>query len=180
MQAHATLFNQGTDSLGNRLIYDSDLNITWYDYTRSGDTWQNQVNWADALSVTFGGNTYTDWRMPTTVDGPYVYGYDGTTIGGFNITSSEMGHLFYTELGNDGLYDTFGNPTGCPGANNCLTNTGDSSYIRIWTAFHTPTVNLPVFRGESGLPMGLQVIGPFREDQRTLGCAEWIYRALTT
>jgi len=60
-----------------------------------------------------------------------------------------------------------------------LTNTGDSSYIRIWTAFHTPTVNLPVFRGASGLPMGLQVIGPFREDQRTLGCAEWINRTLT-
>jgi hypothetical protein len=79
LQVHAALENRGTDSLGNRLIYDSDLNITWYDYTKNLDTWQNQVNWADALSVTFGSNVYTDWRLPTTVDGTYVYGYDGTT-----------------------------------------------------------------------------------------------------
>ncbi len=83
MQAQAALTNLGTDSLGNRLIYDSDLDITWYDYTNSWDTWQNQVNWADALSVTFGSNTYTDWRLPTTVDGPYVWGYDGTTTAGY-------------------------------------------------------------------------------------------------
>ena len=58
-------------------------------------------------------------------------------------------------------------------------NLGDSNYIRIWTTFHTPTLNLPIFRGDSGLPMGLQVIGPIREDRRTLGHAEWIHRALT-
>jgi Asp-tRNA(Asn)/Glu-tRNA(Gln) amidotransferase A subunit family amidase len=61
-----------------------------------------------------------------------------------------------------------------------LTNTGDSTFIRIWTAFHAPTINLPVFRGEKGLPMGLQVIGPVGGDRRALACAEWIYRALTT
>lgn len=60
-----------------------------------------------------------------------------------------------------------------------IANTGDSTFIRIWTAFHTPTINLPVFRGEKGLPMGLQVIGPIGEDRRALACAEWIYQALT-
>jgi hypothetical protein len=44
------------------------------------------------------------------VDGPYVFGYNGTTAGGYNITSSEMGHLFYEELGNKGYYDTTGYP----------------------------------------------------------------------
>ena len=122
LQAHATLFNQGTDSLNNRLIYDSDLNITWYDYTNPPNTWQNQVNWADALDVNFGGTHYTDWRLPTTVDGPLSWGYDGTTTAGYNITSSEMGHLFYTELGNKGYYATDGtNPQ--PGWG--LSNTGD-------------------------------------------------------
>ena len=29
--ANATLINRGTDSLGNRLIYDDILDITWYD-----------------------------------------------------------------------------------------------------------------------------------------------------
>jgi len=108
VQTHATLIDRGTDSLGYHLIYDTDLNITWYDYTESGNTWQNQVNWAAGLTVNFGGNTYHDWRLPRTVDGPYVEGYDGTTTAGYNITSSEMGHLFYTELGNKGFIATDG------------------------------------------------------------------------
>ena len=60
-----------------------------------------------------------------------------------------------------------------------LTNTGDSTFIRIWTAFHTPAINLPVFTGKKGLPMGLQVIGPVGRDEGMLVHAEWIYRALT-
>ncbi len=122
LQANAALTNLGVDSAGNLLIYDSDLDITWYDYTNSVNTWQNQVDWASGLSVNFGSNTYTDWRLPTTVDGPAVWGYDGTTTAGFNITTSEMGHLWYTELGNKGYYATDGtNPQ--PGWG--LTNTGD-------------------------------------------------------
>jgi len=120
--SHAALSNRGTDSLGNRLIYDSDLDITWYDYSNAVNTWQNQVNWAGALSVTFGGNTYDDWRLPTTVDGLYKYGWDGSTTGGNNITSSEMGYLFYTELGNKAYCSTSGS---CPQAGWGLTSTGD-------------------------------------------------------
>ncbi|MFQ5585848.1 MAG: PEP-CTERM sorting domain-containing protein [Thermodesulfobacteriota bacterium] len=121
--AHATLLVRGTDTLGNQLIYDDDLDITWYDYTHGRETWQNQVDWADALTVDFGGTVYDDWRLPSTVDGTYVYGTDGTTTGGYNITTSEMGHLFYTELGNQGYYDTSGAYVG--DGNWGLNNTGD-------------------------------------------------------
>jgi hypothetical protein len=110
VQAHATLYNRGTDSLGNRLVYDNDLNITWYDYSNSVNTWQNQMNWAAALTVDFGGTIYDDWRLPSTVNGPFSWGYDGTTIAGYNIKSSELGSLFYAELGNKGYYNTLGNP----------------------------------------------------------------------
>ena len=122
VQAHATLILRGTDSLGNRLIYDNDLNITWYDYTKSNTVWQDQMNWAGALDVDFGGTHYTDWRLPTTVDGPLVWGYDGTTTAGYNITSSEMGHLFYTELGGKGFHATDGTS---PQPGWGLSNTGD-------------------------------------------------------
>ncbi len=101
--AHAALdlLGQGTSADGTwKLIYDTDLDITWYDYTNPNAYWQNQVDWASALSVDFGMNTYNDWRLPLTVDGLYVYGYDGTTTAGYSITNSELGHLFYTELGN--------------------------------------------------------------------------------
>jgi hypothetical protein len=125
---HATLINRGTDTLGNRLIYDDDLNITWYDYSNSYNTWQNQVNWADALSVTFGSQTFDDWRLPTTVDGTANYSYDGSTSYGYNNTSSEMGHLYYTELGNLGLYDTSGGYVGT--GNWGLTNTGPFEHLQ--------------------------------------------------
>ena len=127
--AQLELLGQGTSTFGTyNLIYDTDLDITWYDYTNyiesaPQDYWQGQMDWASALSVDFGMNTYSDWRLPLTVDGLYDYGYDGTTTTGYNITNSELGHLFYTELGNTGQYNTSGNLTNC--APFCLTNTGD-------------------------------------------------------
>ena len=123
MQTHAALQNRGTDSLGNRLIYDTDLDITWYDYSNSKTYWQNQMSWASGLTVDLGGNIYDDWRLPSTVDGPVVFGYNGSTTAGYNITTSELGHLFYEELGNIGHYDASGKQTGC--GPHCLANTGD-------------------------------------------------------
>jgi len=90
------------------------LDITWlqdanYAKTSGHDsdgmmTWNNAVAWADQL--VYGG--YDDWRMPTAVDGQYVFGYDGTTTVGYNITSSELGYMYYDNLGNLGYCDTSG------------------------------------------------------------------------
>lgn len=97
-QAHATLYVRGTDSLGNQLIYDSDLDITWYDYTYSTPyftSWGKQMYWASALTVDFYGTNYDDWRLPTAFNqdgtGPCYY---------YNCNGSEMGYLYYTEMGN--------------------------------------------------------------------------------
>jgi len=51
---------------------------------------------------------YSDWRLPTTVDGPFEWGYDGTTTAGYNITTSEMGYMYYLNLGNLGYIATAG------------------------------------------------------------------------
>ena len=109
--AQATLSVSGTvlyDGADRNLIYDSDLDITWLDYTKGPTSWVSQVAWAGGLSLTVNGSTYDDWRLPSTVDGQYVWGYDGTTTAGYNITNSEMGHLYYTELGNKGYQATDG------------------------------------------------------------------------
>ena len=119
--ANADLIVRGTDSLGNKLIYDDDLDITWYDYTKSYETWDDMVLWAGLLTISYAGSTLDDWRLPATVDGPFEWGYDGTTTGGYNISSSEMGHLYYEELGNLARYDTSGDPQSGWG----LQNTGD-------------------------------------------------------
>lgn len=110
--AHADLVVSGTvDYMGSarNLIYDTDLNITWLDYSNSFATWSEQQAWVSNLALTVNGVTYDNWRLPSTVDGPYVFSFDGTTSYGYNNTTSEMGHLYYTELGNKGAWDTNGN-----------------------------------------------------------------------
>ncbi len=133
VNADLNFIGQGTSVHGTyNLIYDTDLDITWYDYTQSDDTWQNQVDWADALTVSFGGNIYEDWRLPTiTQPDPNcslqqnVGSYPLQSFG-YNCTGSEMGKLFYTELGNVGAIDASGNLTECYDPSvSCLTYTGD-------------------------------------------------------
>jgi hypothetical protein len=106
---------------GNGMIYDSDLNITWlqdanyaktshyqidyYDgfgqlhtYTGQMSNWVEAKNWAESL--VYGG--YDDWRLPKSLDTYFSLGNDGTTSGGYNVITSEMGYLYYIELGNAG------------------------------------------------------------------------------
>jgi hypothetical protein len=77
---------------GGGLIYDQDLNITWLANANVNGlmTWNNAMTWASNLSYydSVRNVTYTDWRLPTS-----------DTCFGLNCTGSEMGHLFYTELG---------------------------------------------------------------------------------
>ncbi len=90
-KAEAFLINRGIDTLGNRLIYDDDRDITWYDFSNPRDIWDNQVAWAGALVVDFGGTLIDDWRLPT------AFNEDGSGPDfGFN-TDSEMGHLYYDD-----------------------------------------------------------------------------------
>ena len=93
----AELIIRGTDGVGNRLIYDTDQDITWYDYSRDGfndGSWERQMDWAAGLSITGGDliGDYNDWRLPSALN------RDGSrTCGGYNCTGSEMGHLYYNE-----------------------------------------------------------------------------------
>jgi len=143
---------QGRDINGNAVLgsdisavflYDPDLNITWLKDANAGAgsvyddgssptdgrmAWQRAKGWADALVV----GIFDDWRLPTTlqpdascgsqIDAGAPFGLQGY---GDNCTGSEMGHLWYTELGN-----TAGS----------LTNTGDfgttlqsSSFGNYWS-----------------------------------------------
>jgi len=105
VQGQARLIDRGLfdDGFGGKvhLIYDDDLGITWLGDANFGEgsafddgnsptdgrmTWDNAVSWADSLTV--GG--FTDWRLPITNPACGI---------GFNCTSSEMGHLFYSDLG---------------------------------------------------------------------------------
>ena len=86
--AQAALQGRDLNGEGNvDAFYDTDLDITWRRNANLNGlmSWADAVAWAD--NMTFGG--YTDWRLPAS-----------DACVGFNCTGSELGHLWYVELGN--------------------------------------------------------------------------------
>lgn len=104
---------------GGGLLYDTDLNVTWladanyaktsgYVHTLSGAgsdgtmTWDQAEAWVAAL-------VYRDpvrkidlkgWRLPKTLQpDPACSAHAGNDSFGYQCTGSELGHLFYAELG---------------------------------------------------------------------------------
>jgi hypothetical protein len=109
-------------------FYDTSLNITWLANAavKGSVSWSEANNWANNLTV---GNV-TGWRLSM-----------ADSCIGWNCTSSEMGHLWYTELGNTA---------------HSLTNTGNFQNMFVqnyWTA--GPELGNPdagwVFRDYDGL-----------------------------
>jgi Asp-tRNA(Asn)/Glu-tRNA(Gln) amidotransferase A subunit family amidase len=56
--------------------------------------------------------------------------------------------------------------------------TGDASYCAPWTLVGAPAVALPAGFGRRGLPLGIQVVGSYRQDLHLLRVAKWIEGAL--
>ncbi len=52
--------------------------------------------------------------------------------------------------------------------------TGDAEYCAPWTLLGVPAVSLPAGFGKKGLPLGIQIVGAYRQDYRTLAVAKWI------
>jgi Asp-tRNA(Asn)/Glu-tRNA(Gln) amidotransferase A subunit family amidase len=60
-----------------------------------------------------------------------------------------------------------------------LSYTGDAEYCAPWTLLGAPAVSLPAGFGKKGLPLGLQVVGGYREDHRLLRVAKWVEGVLS-
>jgi hypothetical protein len=115
VSAQAALYDRG-----NGLIYDDVLNITWMQDANYAQTsgyaaanavgygtdnhiladgrmgWEAANTWADQLS--YGG--FDDWRLPSAGNAP---------ASGPNITTGELGHMFYNNLGNTAGSSILGN-----------------------------------------------------------------------
>ena len=91
---------QGRDLNGSidsfEAYYDTDLDITWLANANVNGqmNWVAATTWAANLSFTNGVNVYDNWRLPSALN------QNGTgPCNRFNCTDSEMGHMFYVELG---------------------------------------------------------------------------------
>jgi hypothetical protein len=123
---------------GGGLIYDNVLNITWLqdanygagssydDHTTSTDgrmTWGNAVAWATQLS--YAG--FTGWRLPN------AYNQDGSgpNLGG-NVSGSELGHMYYNNLGGVWNDPVLLNPTFIDGNGKTVSFQNMQSYSYYW------------------------------------------------
>jgi len=59
-----------------------------------------------------------------------------------------------------------------------LHSTGDAAYCAPWTFLGAPAVTLPAGFGPNGLPLGIQLVGRYREDLHVLRVAKWAETAL--
>jgi amidase len=55
-----------------------------------------------------------------------------------------------------------------------LSYTGDAEYCAPWTFVGAPAVTLPAGFGKNGLPLGIQIVGEYRNDLRVLKTAKWV------
>ena len=118
---------------GNGMIYDTVQDITWlqdanYAKTSGYDsdgrmTWSEAMTWASGL--TFGG--YDDWRLASS------YNSDGSGPCGGACDDSEMGHLYFVDLGGSTYWN---NPGNYP-----FLNVQDNTSYGTWSS--TEYVNFP-------------------------------------
>ena len=59
-----------------------------------------------------------------------------------------------------------------------LDNTGDPSFCTIWTFCGVPSLNIPIFVGENGMPIGTQLVGAKNDDARLLRTANCLLSRL--
>jgi Asp-tRNA(Asn)/Glu-tRNA(Gln) amidotransferase A subunit family amidase len=75
-------------------------------------------------------------------------------------------------------YDAILTPAAPGPAPKGLGATGDPSFCTLWTLCGMPAISLPLMQAKSGLPIGVQLVGPRGGDARLLRTARWLTQKL--
>jgi Asp-tRNA(Asn)/Glu-tRNA(Gln) amidotransferase A subunit family amidase len=59
-----------------------------------------------------------------------------------------------------------------------LEATGNPIFCSTWSYLGVPALSLPVMEGENGMPLGLQLIGPYGDDGRLLRTCHWLLESI--
>jgi Asp-tRNA(Asn)/Glu-tRNA(Gln) amidotransferase A subunit family amidase len=71
-------------------------------------------------------------------------------------------------------YDAILTPAATSAAPKGLSATGDPAFCTLWTLCGMPCITLPLLQSTSGLPIGVQLVGPRGGDARLLRTARWL------
>jgi len=85
----------------------------------------------------------------------------------------------FTRFMADAGHDALLTPSAPDEAPMGLASTGDALFNRNWTLLGLPCITLPAGCGPTGLPLGVQLVADFDQDERLLRVAQWVERALT-
>ncbi len=88
------------------------------------------------------------------------------------VSAIEFFRIFFQD------YDAILTPAALGEAPKFGSGTGDPICSTIWTLAGLPCVTLPVLVGNTGLPIGLQLVGPMERDDRLLRTAAWTLKTL--
>lgn len=73
-------------------------------------------------------------------------------------------------------YDAVVTPPAPGEAPATLAQTGNPAFCTIWSLLGVPAVTVPAELGPAGMPLGLQVVAPYRADAGALAAAAWCER----
>ncbi len=59
-----------------------------------------------------------------------------------------------------------------------LDDTGSPRFQALWTMLHVPTITLPTHTGPNGLPVGIQLVAPYRADRALMAISRWTQDAV--
>jgi Asp-tRNA(Asn)/Glu-tRNA(Gln) amidotransferase A subunit family amidase len=94
-----------------------------------------------------------------------------SALGKVPVLNGALGDLF-------NHYDVILTPATAGQAPHGLQSTGSPIFCTLWTLCGLPAISLPLLRGVTGLPMGVQLVGQKGNDGRLLGMANWLIKYL--
>ncbi|RPI40245.1 MAG: amidase, partial [Betaproteobacteria bacterium] len=84
----------------------------------------------------------------------------------------------FSEIAADAAFDVLLTPSAPGEAPAGTASTGESLFNRNWTLLGLPCLTLPVGTGAAGLPIGVQLVADYDQDERLLRAAHWVRHAL--
>ena len=84
----------------------------------------------------------------------------------------DIANAYFNQFFHD--YDAILTPSANGEAPKGLQSTGDPIFSTIWTYCGMPSISLPLLQGKNNLPVGVQLVTSFYDDERLFRNASWL------